>query len=690
MDYILPAMPTDAYDVDITFCTANEVKQYSVPTFAGVTFERNHRTNIMGSLLTDPGKFVIEIDEEFDEPAHIVEEIHMVYDESKSAEANGASLYEAIKNAGNDAVIYLSPGIYMGTDGMTARYTNSNNITIIGVGEGVILAGAKYGRVFDCENPAGATFTLKNVTLKTDHVWAAAVYAKNYATVNLYDVKTVNAGTTAILLDACNTINGVHPGDQKTYVNAYGVTIEAGDLVELNANPCNAYPTASPTEAHFTFDNACTNINIVQPQSVCINQGNNLFVNGQAIPVDYRFENGAMVPLYKTIASGSDLAQLAADIANGNDFAGQTIKLQQDIILSGEFEPIAQGTRSGNQAVGTGFKGIFDGGNKTISGLTITAGTADDAVGFFGIIDGGEVKNVTFTDVNINVPNCENAGAVAGLLVNGGKVSGVTVSGSITAKRGNGGIVGRLIAHGEISNCVNNATLTATGANVGGIVGAAYYTANGVEMTISNCINNGAINSTNYGVGGIVGLSSANVIGCTNTATVTGAGSSIGGIVGEQQNAGSVINCTNEKKVTNNGAYGTYGTGGIVGWIRYNGAMSNYPRKEIVEVSGCVNYGSVESATDAGGIVGVLYNFGNIHDNKNYAEKLTATGFAAGIVANAQFTETPIGITSTEKAQVVNNLSTTVEANITANCKDLYVYDNSQGNNLVASGNTQH
>ena len=70
MNYILPAMPTDAYDVDITFCTANEAKQYSVPTFAGVTFERNHRTNIMGSLLTDPGKFVIEIDEEFDEPAY--------------------------------------------------------------------------------------------------------------------------------------------------------------------------------------------------------------------------------------------------------------------------------------------------------------------------------------------------------------------------------------------------------------------------------------------------------------------------------------------------------------------------------------------------------------------------------------------------------------------------------------------
>lgn len=389
------------------------------------------------------------------------------------------------------------------------------------------------------------------------------------------------------------------------------------------------------------------------------------------------------------LSTAEGLTALATKIANGNNFAGKTIKLTSDIDLSGEFSPIAPGTRSGNSAVGTGFAGILDGNNKTISGLTITTGGADDAVGLFGVIDGGEVKNLTFTDVNINVPDCENAGTVAGLVVNGGKISGVTVSGSVTAKRGNGGIVGRLIASGEISNCVNNATLTATGANVGGIVGAAYYTAVGAEMTISNCTNNGAINSTNYGVGGIVGLSAANVVNCTNTAAVKGAGASVGGIVGEQQNAGSVINCTNKQNVTNNGADGTYGTGGIVGWIRYTGTTDNYPRKEIVEVANCENYGSVSGTADAGGIVGVLYNYGNIHDNKNYATTLTATAFAAGIVANAQFTEETPGLTSTEKAQVVNNLSTTGAANITAACTDLYVYDNSQGENLIVRGNTQ-
>lgn len=391
-----------------------------------------------------------------------------------------------------------------------------------------------------------------------------------------------------------------------------------------------------------------------------------------------------------TISSIADLTQFASEIANGNNFAGETVKLTQNITLTEEFSPIAPGTRSGRNAVGTGFAGIFDGGGNTIDGLTITNGAASDAIGFFGIIDGGEVKNVNFTNVNINVPNCENAGTVAGLVVNGGKVSGVTVSGSVAAKRGNGGIVGRMIANGEISNCVNNAAMTATAANVGGIVGAAYYTAEGVEMTISNCTNNGAINSTSNGVGGIVGFSAANVIGCTNAATVTGSGTSIGGIVGEAQSAGSVINCTNKKNITNNSA--GYGTGGIIGWIRYNETASNYPRKEIIEVSECVNEGSIKGGNDAGGIVGTLYNLGYVNNNENYAETITATSFAAGIVGNAQFNETPVGITSTEKVQVTNNLSTTTAENITANCTNLYVYNNDTdktNNKLIVSDNTQ-
>ena len=38
--------------------------------------------------------------------------------------------------------------------------------------------------------------------------------------------------------------------------------------------------------------------------------------------------------------------------------------------------------------------------------------------------------------------------------------------------------------------------MSGTGANVGGIVGAAYYTAIGQEMSISDCVNNGTVSGT--------------------------------------------------------------------------------------------------------------------------------------------------------------------------------------------------
>lgn len=389
-----------------------------------------------------------------------------------------------------------------------------------------------------------------------------------------------------------------------------------------------------------------------------------------------------------TAAAGLDYIRTNLDTNDG--FAGKTITLESDIDLTDveNFAPIAAGKRNGSSATGTGFKGVFDGAGKIIKGLKITSGGADDAVGFFGVINGGEVKNVKFTDVAINVPSCENAGTVAGLVVNGGKISGVTVSGSVTAKRGNGGIAGRMMLKGTIENCTNNATISGTGANVAGIVGAAYYTNADGTMTIKNCTNNGPVTGAAGGVGGIVSMSAANIEGCTNTGAVTANGPSVGGIVAEQQNAGYVKGCTNTANVTNNGSENILGTGGIVGWVRYSGAEANYTRKNVVEVSGNTNRGAIKGVTDAGGIVGVVYHYGIINNNKNYAATITATNAASGIVGEAQFQETPIGMTGTYYVEVKNNLSTTATENLSAAYTNLYVYDHSQGANLTAEGNT--
>ena len=386
------------------------------------------------------------------------------------------------------------------------------------------------------------------------------------------------------------------------------------------------------------------------------------------------------------VYSAAQLAGFVELVNSDNTYEGYTVTLHSSLDLNGkEWTPIATGTRSGSNPSGNSFKGTFDGNGNTIYNLSITTDpkNPDQAIGLFGIVDGGTVKNLKFENVDIDVPSSEMAAAAVGMLTGGGTVSGIeVVSGSIKAIRGNGAVVGRMTKSGTISTCTNHAAITGTGANIGGIVGAAYYTENGSTMTIEDCHNYGTVSGTAGAVGGIVGLSAANVINCTNEAAITGNGPDVAGIVAEQQNAGSITGCVNKGDITNKAS--AYGTGGIVGWIRYNGTTSAYPVKNVIEVSGNTNYGSVTGGNDAGGIVGTVYNFGNITANYNYAPTLRATTFAAGIVGNAQFpqgNEGPIGMSGFQEMVNVKDNSTATSLDkitVDGSCKDLFVYINNQ------------
>lgn len=355
-------------------------------------------------------------------------------------------------------------------------------------------------------------------------------------------------------------------------------------------------------------------------------------------------------------------ATLGAALAAAEN--GDTVKLLKDITLTETWTPI--GTEDAP------FKGTFDGQGHTITGLNISSGSY---AGLIGVLDAGTVKNVKFASVNISNTGTD-VGAAVGRIINNGKVENVQVlSGSVSGEKRVGGVVGCIKAYGSVADCSNAATVSATTYNVGGIVGAAYYTETGKAMQISGCTNTGAVTSDGVGAGGIVGLSAAHVTGCENSAAVTGTGTSIGGIVGEQKSYGSVTNCTNSGTITNSGT--DFGTGGIIGWLRYNGNNSDYQVSEIIEVKGNNNSGTVSGGNDAGGIIGTCYNSAVVKGNTNTAERLTATTFAAGIVGNYQTTETPAAAEpASNKLTFKDNTSTTAEDAITASCTDLLIYTN--------------
>ena len=379
------------------------------------------------------------------------------------------------------------------------------------------------------------------------------------------------------------------------------------------------------------------------------------------------------------IEDAADLLVFAGAVNGGDPYEGKTVTLTGDINLSEvEWTPIGNGTRSGSSYTGNAFKGTFDGGENTITGLTAS---------LFGIVDGGTVSNVDL-EAEINETVSDSTGAAVAVLV-GGTVENVNVTGSVTGIKGVGGVVGRMLAEGEISGCTNAATVSQVGGNdaAGGIVGKAYYTRTGKTMDIITCSNAGAVSSP-YCAGGIAGLSAASVYGCENTGDIE-SGLEAGGIVGEQVNYGTVSGNTNTGDITNGDTNAGTAYGGIIGWIRYQTSTADYEVSDLINVCENDNSGSVIAPAEgdtnmaaAGGIVGLIYNQAMVNGNTNTAETITGRVFAGGIVGGLQGADSNKMLDG-ETITVAGNISDTALEDITANCVDLYAYNNASGTFVV-------
>ena len=221
-----------------------------------------------------------------------------------------------------------------------------------------------------------------------------------------------------------------------------------------------------------------------------------------------------------TVTSADGLMNVA-ELVNGGK-SDINITLDTDIDLTGkDWTPI--GTDYDNS-----YKGTFDGGGHTITGLTFT--TNDKYAGLFGWLNkAGTVKNVVMEDVQItnNRSWSAFAGGVAGY--SWGTIENCSVSGSVSGTVYVGGVVGAQI-DGSITGCSSSATVKGM-VDVGGVAG---QTNSSATLTACYAMGNVIIEIDpvkNISGGGLVGLNGGNgVLACYATGNVTSTGSSTGNV----------------------------------------------------------------------------------------------------------------------------------------------------------------
>ena len=219
-----------------------------------------------------------------------------------------------------------------------------------------------------------------------------------------------------------------------------------------------------------------------------------------------------------TVTSADGLMNIA-ELVNGGK-SDINITLDTDIDLTGkDWTPI--GTDYDNS-----YKGTFDGGGHTITGLTFT--TNDEFAGLFGWLNrAGTVKNVVMEGVQIT-SNQIYGGSIGGVVGYGwGTIENCSVSGSVSGTVYVGGVVGAQIG-GSITGCSSSATVKGT-VDVGGVAGQTNSSA-----TLTACYATGNViiemdPKKNIAGGSLVGMNAgSSLLACYATGNVTSTGSSTG------------------------------------------------------------------------------------------------------------------------------------------------------------------
>ena len=281
------------------------------------------------------------------------------------------------------------------------------------------------------------------------------------------------------------------------------------------------------------------------------------------------------------ISTAAELAWFRDQVNSGNNSISAT--LTEDIDLA-EFCHAADGTTYTDELSWipiNWYLGTFDGNGKTIRNLYINA-TSVFFVGFFGVVDAGCIKNITFDNAKVkSTVKSRSTGILIGQASNNFieniktlescSVDGVnTVGGIAGSAMGNiikcenharvnsmasvGGIVGRYKGYDKsksITSCANYGVVTGSGGSAGGMVG--YFDSG----TIQNCANYGDVTGTDN-VGNLIGFADEcnlnNVLGTGNVTATSYAGLLVGKIENSSSAASGILAYNSSAKLTINGA----------------------------------------------------------------------------------------------------------------------------------------
>ena len=212
------------------------------------------------------------------------------------------------------------------------------------------------------------------------------------------------------------------------------------------------------------------------------------------------------------ISTEAELKRFAAMVNAGDNFAGKTVYLENDIDLNNKlWTPI--GVYNDSK---THFKGTFDGQNHTITGLKVNE-SRKNGVGFFGKVSTGTIKNLT-VEGTVSVSGCNYVGGivghgyatitnctfkgtvgskdtmqVGGIAGSGGfTITNCSVYGNVIAECWAGGIVGNCQDGGAYTNCYVDGTISSErtywGGGAAGITPVPLYPSQVISQCYSDTV----------------------------------------------------------------------------------------------------------------------------------------------------------------------------------------------------------